>query len=116
MKKTPVTLPLSGQKITSKNKKYGVVGCIFHKHAITKHTLIWYQNTHNLIDLQPKKKGYFSVNFIGSFVNLVMSNILDILLLAARLRLTIEFQLQPVVIQHTQFFSTRYITMKYKSE
>ena len=62
-----------GEK-TSKNIKYGVVASTFHAHAIIKHSLIRYQNTH--------KKGYFSVNFIGSFVNLVMSNILDILPLA----------------------------------
>ena len=43
---------------------------------------------HNLIDLRCKKNGNDSVNFIGSFDNLVMSNILDILPLAAGLRLS----------------------------
>ena len=92
--KTPETLPLSGQKIqcisfwrkTSKNKKYGVVAGIFQKHAITKHSHIRYQNMHNLIDLRAKKNGNDSVNLIGSFDNLVMCNILDILPLAARFR------------------------------
>ena len=57
--KTPEMLPLSGQKIqyipfwikTSINKKYDVVADIFHAHAITEHSLIMYQNMHNLIDL-----------------------------------------------------------------
>ena len=79
--KNPETLPLSGQKIqyisfwrkTSKKKKYGVVVGIFPKHEITKHSHIRYQNTHNLIDLHAKKNGNNSVNFIGSFDNLVMS-------------------------------------------
>ena len=43
---------------------------------------------HKLTDLRVKKNGNDSVNFIGSFDNLVMSNILDILLLAAGLRLS----------------------------
>ena len=42
---------------------------------------------HNLIDLHGKKNGNDSVNFIGSFDNLLTSNILDILPLAAGLRL-----------------------------
>ena len=95
-KKNPETLPISWQKLqyisfwrkTSKNKKYCVVAGIFHKHAITKHSRIRYQNTHKLIDLRTKKNGNDSVNFIGSFDNYGMSNILDILLLAACLRLT----------------------------
>ena len=94
-KKNPETLPLSGQKIqcisfwrkTLKNKKYGIVSSIFHKHVITKHSCISYQKTHNLIDLHAKKNGNDSVNFIGSFDNLLMSNILDILPLADGVRL-----------------------------
>ena len=92
--KNPEMLPISGQKIqyisfwrkTSKNKKYGVVAGIFHKHAITKHSRIRYQNTHNLLDLHAKKNGNDSVNFIDSFNHLVMSNILDIIPLAAGVR------------------------------
>ena len=72
---------------TSKNRKYGVVAGIFHKHAITKHTHIRYQNTHKLTDLLIKKNGNDSVNFIGSSDIYVMSNISDILPLAACLRL-----------------------------
>ena len=79
-----------GEK-TSKNKKYDVVAGIFHKDVITKHSSIRYENTHNLIDLRGKKNGNDSVNFIGSFDNLVMSNILDILLLTARLWLNMEW-------------------------
>ena len=82
--KNPEMLPLSGQKIqyisfwrkTSNNIKYGVIAGIFHKHAITKHSRIRYQNTHKLIDLRAKE------NFVGSFDNYGMSNILDILPLA----------------------------------
>ena len=47
-----------GEK-TSKNNKYGAVAGIFHKHAITKHSLTRYQNTHNLIDLHTKKRSLF---------------------------------------------------------
>ena len=43
---------------------------------------------HNLIDLRAKKNLNDSVNFIGSIDNLVMSNILDILPLAAGLQLS----------------------------
>ena len=67
-----------------KNEKYGVIAGIFHEHAITKHSLIRYRITHNLIDLSAKK----GVTFL--FISLVLSlYILDILLLAVRLRLIV---------------------------
>ena len=69
------------------HRKYNTFHFGEKRHAITKHSRIKYQNTRNLIDLHAKKNGNDSVNFIGSFDNLVMSNILDILPLAARLRL-----------------------------
>ena len=59
-------------------------------------TTIWAENNtfhfgekHQKKKIWRQKKGKDSVNFIGSFDNLVMSNILDILLLATGLRLKV---------------------------